>query len=343
MLNITENTKIYVYCPAGVVTGGAELLHQLVDILNKSGRDAYICYLGDKPHECPSEYSSYNLKFSNSVEDVLSNVAVYYDARFSLAFKLKHVQKVLWWMSVDNFFINERLSLRFSDLYSFDKQLAIGSLSWKIKRLLKGGNLFRRTFSVEGLVKLNAVSAYQSEYAKDFLEKKGFVRTAPLKDYINTEHGLQYDNIKERESIILYNPKKGFKYTKELMDLAPELKWIPIQNMSRKELISLMRRSKLYVDFGNHPGKDRLPREAALNGCCIITGRRGSANFYGDIAIANDYKFDERTASKMEIVKKIRSVVENYSTEITNFELYRKNILEEEKEFYKQVRELFQC
>jgi len=44
---------------------------------------------------------------------------------------------------------------------------------------------------------------------------------------------------------------------------------------------------KLYVDFGKHPGKDRMPREAAVHGCCIITGRRGAAGNPFDIPIPN--------------------------------------------------------
>ena len=30
---------------------------------------------------------------------------------------------------------------------------------------------------------------------------------------------------------------------------------------------------KLYIDFGGFPGKDRLPREAVMHDCCIITGK----------------------------------------------------------------------
>ena len=38
MLNINNKTKIYVLCPKDSVTGGAELLHQLVHIINKNKR-----------------------------------------------------------------------------------------------------------------------------------------------------------------------------------------------------------------------------------------------------------------------------------------------------------------
>lgn len=50
MLKITEKTKVFVPCPAGACTGGAELLHQLVDLLNNNNVDAYIVYYGAGKH-----------------------------------------------------------------------------------------------------------------------------------------------------------------------------------------------------------------------------------------------------------------------------------------------------
>ncbi|MFV0555389.1 MAG: hypothetical protein ACK5LR_11910 [Mangrovibacterium sp.] len=341
MLNITENTKIYVYCPAGIVTGGVELLHQLVDVLNKERLEAYIYYIGNKPHQCPSEYAKYQIKIADSIEDISNNIVVHFDSGFSYASELDKVQKILWWMSVDNLFLSKKNPLKLSDVYSFNKGIASVCFFRKIKWLFKGKNFFRSSFSIQSLIDLDAVAAYQSEYARDFLEKKGFKKIVPLKDYINTEHGTQCDNPEDREDIVLYNPKKGFKYTKQLIRLATELNWVPIQNMTRTELVSLMRKSKLYVDFGNHPGKDRLPREAALNGCCIITGRRGAADFHGDVAISDKYKFDERSAKKRDIVATIKETLENYSTKINDFEDYREKILHEEQEFYQQVCTLF--
>ena len=32
--------QIYIYCPANFVTGGTELLHQLVDVLRNNGAEA---------------------------------------------------------------------------------------------------------------------------------------------------------------------------------------------------------------------------------------------------------------------------------------------------------------
>jgi hypothetical protein len=55
--------------------------------------------------------------------------------------------------------------------------------------------------------------------------------------------------------------------------------------MSRKEVISSLTSSKIYLDLGIHPGTDRIPREAALLGCVIVTNKRGSAGNKIDVDI----------------------------------------------------------
>jgi len=48
----------------------------------------------------------------------------------------------------------------------------------------------------------------------------------------------------------------------------------------------------VYVDFGWHPGRDRLPREAALAGCVVFSTRHGAAGYEGDMPLSDWYKFD---------------------------------------------------
>ena len=43
------------------------------------------------------------------------------------------------------------------------------------------------------------------------------------------------------------------------------------------QIIQILSRSKIYIDFGFHPGVDHLPREAAILKNCIITNKEGSA------------------------------------------------------------------
>ena len=65
--------------------------------------------------------------------------------------------------------------------------------------------------------------------------------------------------------------------------------------MTSKEVQELLSKCKVYIDFGHFPGKDRVPREAAMCNCCIITGKYGASNFteeklFGDCFETEDQK-----------------------------------------------------
>lgn len=145
----------------------------------------------------------------------------------------------------------------------------------------------------------------------------------------------------KKEDLVLYNPKKGYEFTKKLIAFSPNINWVPLTGMTRSELIDIVKRAKVYIDFGYHPGKDRLPRECAMNGCCIITGYKGSAAFYEDVMIPCDYKFKDSRKSIPSIIKRINWTLSNYDTAINDFEEYRKTIRNEESEFHREVSRLF--
>lgn len=340
MITVNRNSKIYVHCPAGIVTGGAELLHQLVSILRDNGYDAYVVYHGSKEHRIPNDYLCYNIKIIDTIVDECNNIEVFEEGHFDLAFKKNNTQKVLWWLSVDHFYSCCQDDITISDLFQFSPSLAKHQLLCRSKKLLQGKNSFRASLSIKRLLSLNAVNCYQSEYAQNFLQTKGFKEILALKDFINTEHFGEF-SIKNRKDIVLYNPKKGIEFTKKLIALAPEINWVPIQNLTRTQLIDLLKEAKVYIDFGYHPGKDRLPRECAMNGLCIITGMRGSARFFEDVTLPSKYKFDEKKITKESIITTIKDTLRNYETAIDDFALYRKLISQEKKDFEQQVKNLF--
>lgn len=111
--------------------------------------------------------------------------------------------------------------------------------------------------------------------------------------------------------------------------------------MTPEEVNENLRRAKLYIDFGNHPGKDRIPREAAMCGCCIITGRDGAAQFYEDVAISDEYKFDTTDENLPYIVNKIHNIMDDYKNEIDKFNSYRQKIIKEKEVFENEIDILF--
>ena len=60
--------------------------------------------------------------------------------------------------------------------------------------------------------------------------------------------------------------------------------------LSPEQVQAMLKKAKVYIDFGGHPGMDRIPREAALAGCIVVTNREGSAAFRQDVPIPSQYK-----------------------------------------------------
>ena len=111
--------------------------------------------------------------------------------------------------------------------------------------------------------------------------------------------------------------------------------------MSKSEVVEKLCTSKLYIDFGNHPGKDRFPREAVVCGCCIITGKRGSANNNIDIPIPDCYKFKDDENNIPVIINTIQNIMEHYEVVLTDFQAYKRKTMYEKDVFIKEAVNLF--
>lgn len=305
--------KVYIICPSKIATGGTELLHQFSFYLNENGIENYIVYTGETS-ACPTpeRFMKYNAKYITEYVDDYDSVLVLPETqihRCNLCIKGKIV---IWWLSVDNYFtcydaVGERL-----DLF----------------------NLRNRK---------NVIHFVQSFYAKDFVNNKlGIEECFFLQDYINDDiinNGVANTPQNVRKNAVLYNPRKGYEKVRAIMEeCRSDIQWIPIINMSPNEISELMLNSKVYIDFGNHPGKDRIPREAAICGCNIITNRNGSAAYYEDVPIPECYKCSE-LESISQILEKLYDLIDNYDERNKLFSYYRERIACEKKLFGKQVFE----
>lgn len=324
-----KSQKIYVVCPPNVKTGGTELLHQLVKTLNDIGLEAYIVYTGvqDKikiPFEFQGYISSY-LLFSQ-IEDNENNIVIFSEVQVELIETIKFTPIIIWWLSVDNYLVR------------FNLKKIISDKNWKA--LVKYFFLRRWRFEIKSLKNRIHTNLAQSYYAMDFMKKNGVDNIYYLSDYINQEY-LSSINESSKKDIVLYNPKKGWEYTKRLIECSKDLKWKPLINMSNKEVKEALSSSKVYVDFGNHPGKDRFPREAVICGCCIITGKKGSAGYYEDVPINEKYKFDDTQENISGILQEIRYCLDNYERVKKDFDDYRNFVRSEPKRFREDVCKIF--
>jgi hypothetical protein len=115
-----------------------------------------------------------------------------------------------------------------------------------------------------------------------------------------------------------------------------------LQGYNREQLAEIFLSSKIYIDFGHHPGKDRLPREAAIHGCCVITGKNGSAQNSIDVNIPQECKFNERAPDFEESFGKlVEDIFNNFNNYFLRFGSYRATIALEQKEFDRQIMQAF--
>ena len=183
---------------------------------------------------------------------------------------------------------------------------------------------------------------YQSEYARQYILKNQLGTCMKLSDYINQDlFPKQKIDRNAKKDIVMYNPAKGYEYTQKIIAVCPNVQFVALKGFSREELNKVFDSAKLYIDFGNFPGKDRLPREAVLHDCCIITGKLGASAYYEDVPIKDEYKFDAVESNIPAIVEKIKFVLKNYADVVGDFDAYRKIVAEEQELFCKEIEHIF--
>jgi|688.fasta_scaffold229870_2 hypothetical protein len=323
--DISKFNKILVVCPAEAITGGPEALHQLVDHMNKLGLPAYITYLPfNKKAATPKPYQKYITPYLN-YEDTEGNLIIFPEVYPNLALKVKNAQAAIWWLSLENFLERRHIS----QLYDKFRYL---------KRVIKGKRPLLGAKSLKHLIHFS-----QTEHSTRYLKSCG-IDPIPLIDSINEDFltDKYLGSTAHKQDIILYNPTKGKKITAKLIQANSKWKFEPLIGLNREELSQKLHSAKLYIDFGHHPGRDRMPREAAMHGCCIITGVLGSAANDIDIPIPKKYKLDSSLPDfPSRFTKLAQEVIEDFDNHNCDFNNYREYLKSEPEIFRQQISSYF--
>lgn len=335
-IKINQDSLIYVLSPAFFKTGGTELLHQYAYVLKSQGFNSFIVY-DDATEEknINPAFNKYVSEYKNleDIEDNENNIIVIPEVFTHYVRRFKHAQIVIWWESVDNYL--KFISIKYH-LERLDQNLK--NHVWFILNILKGTFKAAKYKSLRNDVKYHFV---QSEYAEDFLLRNKIGNKDNIfyvSDYINDlyldKHPKTYE---QKEDFVCYNPAKGKAFTSKIIKRCPNIKFVPLVNMTNEQVFETLSKAKVYIDFGDHPGKDRFPREAAIMGCVVLTNKKGAAKFYKDIPIKDEYKFKHKTSSIKKIKLKLEDVLSNYQSRINDFESYQKMILGEKEVFIDNV------
>ncbi|HOV15574.1 MAG TPA: hypothetical protein PK771_14905, partial [Spirochaetota bacterium] len=292
-LTLSKKNTIYIACPANTATGGPELLHQLFSKLRELDFNVKIYYYNcSSQNPVHEQFIGYTPEYVDKINDEKNNVLIVPEVATEILTGFRNISKVIWWLSVDNFFNSYKIKKIFYgilfNLNNKKNQKKTLENSEKIKMRNKYNYYYKLNFKNDNSI----IHFVQSYYAYLFLKRENVNNIYFLSDYINPEfinNQLNKSNL-QKENIALYNPNKGYFFTKKLIKCYPDINWIPLINLKRNEMSNLLLKAKVYIDFGEHPGKDRIPRESAISGCCVITGLKGSAKYHNDVPIKLDYK-----------------------------------------------------
>jgi hypothetical protein len=118
-LRFKPSNIVWINCPALVTTGGPEALHQLGYALGIQGIDARIVYYPERKegYETPEPYQVYGLKTAPFTLDRPGDAVVVPEIKTTNLNKIKFAQKIIWWLSVDNYNNQKKILERISRIY----------------------------------------------------------------------------------------------------------------------------------------------------------------------------------------------------------------------------------
>ena len=296
--------EILAVCPANCMTGGPEAIHTLVSEMNQlEDVRARIWYWDVQSMDpCPEEYKAYHCEYVTEVAPDFQGVVIVPEIWANRVLDLPGKLKAIWWLGVD----------AYANWTPGPEQGAF----------LQDNTIIHMT---------------QSQYAYKFLESLGVQRLIMCGDTVNKDFYEDYEET-ERADTVLYNPAKSNLFMRRLLNECKDIIFKPITGMTRRQVIDTMRGSKLYIDFGDFPGRERMPREAVLCGCCIITGKVGSAGH--DMDFPHRYKFESKDSHLWAIRRKIRYVLAHYEECRGHFYYFRRCLQYDRELMKNQIREV---
>jgi hypothetical protein len=283
------------------------------------GSASIVYYPFDRTFKSPTPYEDYSLNVAGRGDIGPGSVVVLPEVYGHIVADFPNCDVYFWWMSV-NFF-----------------QAATHIRQGKPE------------VQLEGIRRHAAAHLYQSEYARQFIESSGLGPTLRLSDML-TDNYLQAISepcTDPRDNLVVFNPAKGMERTRVLLvalgkGVRSVPKTVPIVGMTPTQVELALEAAKVYVDFGTHPGKDRLPREAAAMGCVVVTNRRGAAGNGVDVPIPGEFKLDDRKPRwERRAAAVVWRLLDDFEAQTCKFDAYREMIAAEPAQFAADVRAVF--
>ncbi len=335
--------KIYVAIPDNGTKGGVESLYQFASGCRDIGYQSYVYYFRQtsKVYQIPESMSrKYNLHKAEKVEDSAENVIIFPEMYTYPLRKFHYIKKCIWFLSLNYY-------LESDPVYKAKESLRKRKLP---KVLLPAAVIAMAAMTTSSFRRIRIHKEkipyylYNCEYAHNFINSVcnypcfTHYLCGPIDDIY-----FESLNIK-KEKIVSYNPKKCTEYTNKVIELVsdarPDIMFIPIQAMTIEKVREVLMRSSVYMDLGKFPGPERIPREAVMMNCNIITSMLGSAgNNDIDVPIKSEYKFELTDINLEKIQNLIIDMIDNYELYVSFFDKYRQKVIEQKRRLHADIQE----
>lgn len=157
----------------------------------------------------------------------------------------------------------------------------------------------------------------QSRTAYDFLIASGEIPSSQifmLRDFTNpyfvaANDNWLYQTFSNRKNIVLYNGAKCKALTQKIIDFCSDLdcQFIKLEGLTIAQIRDLALSAKVYIDFSQHGGRDRLPREMVSCGLTVITGCDGAA--FNTVDVPNGVRKFRKNYDGEYILEQIRNMI----------------------------------
>ncbi len=293
----------------------------LVDSFRRRGLEAYLIPMrSHRGHRNHPEYGDFNFEIAETIpKDDSSHLVV---TEVSPIENYREIQRTpaertwMLWLSVNfsplpraRYYRAEQGSCRFffpgseqelPDLWPYDDSaidsgpLKVVRESWRRNRTRGFGKL--RSLAVEtasikfaeSVVRRNLNFGTQSFYGQGFISSELGSESFIITDYPRAMPNLA--DVKKAPGVVTFNGAKGRWKLRELEPLLPDVEFRAIEGMTYSDVCRALAESSLYVELGHLPGRDRLPREAALAGTPTVLLARGAGFCWADFPLGEKYR-----------------------------------------------------
>jgi hypothetical protein len=325
---------VLIFCPEAK-TGGPEAMHQLGCQIARHGGTARMVYYSPISHievegdllRCHAEASPMPAHFAQYHPQVLDETRLTADtlivfpeplAKLAAMPEVRY-RRALWWLSLDN---------------ALPQNPELADDEWR-----------RRFFADPGLTHF-----YQCDYVRAFLQGNGAIQYHALSDYTDPDflHQSQIASanrpIGERTNRICFFPNKGADLAARFLEQPSArhpVEFVPIRGMTKPEVRETLFGARIYLDFGGHPGKDRVPREAAIAGAVVLLYAAGAARHFPDHPLPPEYLFTDDDVASGRLWGRVDAILDDSAAHFAAQRLYREAILLERERFDLDVRSFF--